>query len=393
MAFYERELIRRKDDPVVLYCLGMAYSFKAESEKSIALFEHSNEYLHSALDLNYRMIYPYRTMSYNYEFMETLAEAERAEQKSLLYRVGHFTASPVRWISKLIPGSKQQTETQYYELAIDALITALEINDENIDPHMESQLAQNLANNFYHLGEFGFKKAFFYYQYRLQLDTTFNRPLEKAIFFERAGHTGAVIEDIQSTPGYLNKAIQVYKKLGRDQDVLMNQRRLAFYFQLTDHYENAIEIYQILIRHDEQNNQWQSLERNYRNTAYNYHLMGEPEDALIFAKKAEVILDTKNLPRGESKRNALTIGIFGVSFPVWTMSEIGGASSEGFTLADEKSFVYAIISQSYEAIKHFDAAIVYEKKRLALFKKEKDITFRRCKWLLILLLKNILKKD
>ncbi len=372
LDFYNNQLLQEPENAVYTYCLGLAYSFQAEANRSIEGLQLSNTYLQSALEQNYRMIYPYRTLSYNYELLENLTEAEKNQSMSILKRTGHILASPVRWIAKLNPFRKDSEDTRYYELAIDALITAIEINDENENAHMEAILSQNLANNFYNLGEFGYKKALYYYQSRLSYDTTFSHPLERAVFYQRAGHAGAFVEDIESTDTYLNRAIREFEKLGRDKDVLLNQRRLAFFYQLTDQYEDAIPVYHNIIEKDLKAKRWVQLERDYRNLAYNYHLMGEPEDVLQFAYKAEQILKTKKLPKGEPKKNALRLGIFGVSIPVYTMAEIGASSSEGFTLVDEKTFVYALISQSNESLKHFDEAIGYEEKRLALFKKEKD---------------------
>ena len=106
--------------------------------------------------------------------------------------------------------------------------------------------------------------------------------------------------------------------------------------------------------------------------ANNYLLMGEPEDALKYAREAERLLLRDPIPIKPSKKGSLRLEVFGFSIPVWRMDEIGGASAEGFTQADELTLVYSLIGRSYEEMKSYQGAIDYEFKRLDIFRKRKD---------------------
>lgn len=367
---YQTRIHENPNDPIILAALGLAYSYAGESNPKT--LEQSNTLLLQALDEDYTLIYPYRTLSYNYELMERMAEEEAAKKPPFLTRVGRGIIAPFKWLVGLLPFKKEEKQEAYYEQAIQALMTALELNDENQDPLMEALLAQNLANNFYNLGEYGFRNAFRYYRHRLSLDSNFVNSLQRAVFFERVGHCGLVIEDREEAASFLREAIQIYTDLGRNTAALRNMKRLAFYYQITEDYENAIETYATAIEIDERANRWDEVQRGYRNIAYNYHLMGEPEEALSFAQKAESILKQWDLPLEEDKKSALRVEFLGLSIPVWGMEEIGGASAEGFTLADEAAFTYSLISRNAEILKQFPLAVQYEEKRLLIFQSRKD---------------------
>lgn len=367
---YEKKREDRPKDPILLYGLGLAYSYLGEARPEY--LKRSNDYLIQALEEDYRLIYPYRTLSFNYELLERLAEEKARRRSSLIVRIGRTVLAPVRWVFGLLPFGGEEKREGYYEAAIQALVTAMELNDERSDPRMEALLAQNLANNFYHLGEYAYKRAYQYYQTRLSLDSTFTQLLEKAIFFERAGHCGVVLEDTETAARYLLGAIQIYTDLGREEDAIRNLHMLAFLYHLAGRYEDAISVYEKTVVRDERLERWNEVGLGYRNIAYNYTLMGEPEDALKYAEKAERILQRNEIPVHPPKKNSLRIEVFGFSIPVWSMEEIGGASAEGFTLAEEAALVYGLMSRNFETLKSYRDAVGYEYKRLEIFEKRKD---------------------
>ena len=367
---YEEKLERRPGNPVLLYGLGLTYSYYGENRPE--RLERSNALLLQALAEDYRLIYPYRTLSYNYERLERLEEEKALKEPGRLIRIGRTIIAPLRWVVGLLPFGGEKKREGYYEKAIQALTTALELNDEKTDPQMEAVLTQNLANNFYKLGEFGYRNAYRYYRMRLSLDSTFAQLLEKAVFFERMGHCGVVLEDMENADGYLLTAIRLYTELERERDVVRNFRMLAFLYQLAGRYEEAIGVYEQTLPHDERQRRWDEIQRSYRNIAYNYYLMGEPEDALKYAGLSESILLKQEIPMKPSKKSSLRIEVFGFSIPVWSMEEIGGAQAEGFSLADEAAFVYGLISRSMEEMKSFPEAVAYEQRRLEIFQKRKD---------------------
>jgi len=375
IAEYEQELKKSQTDKITLYSLGLAWSYLGQ-EDPVKLKE-SNRYLLKALEDDYQLIYPYRTLGYNYELLENLFERQRLEKPGLLKKIGKVLLAPVKMVAGIFGRGKQEQTTGYYEKAIEVLSTALELNDEVKDPVMEAHLTQNLANNFYHLGEFGYKKAFKYYSYRLSLDTTFTSDIEKASFYERAGRCGLNGDNVEQSLQYLKRAVDLYTNLGRKKETRRNKRMMALLHQLSENYENAVLIYEELAVKDEAEGRLFEAERGYRNIAFNYHLLGEPDLVLQYGLKAEAILDKIGFEIKPVSGNKLRIEILGLSIPVWTMDEIGGASSEGLTAGDEAALIFGLISRSYESLKSFQKAFTYEQKRLNLFEKQKDKLARR----------------
>jgi len=367
---YDRKLAEAQRNPVLLYGMGLALSYQGEKNPNV--LKKSNEYLAFSLEENYRMIPPYRTMGFNYEAMEKLSEKQKTERHGFVCRAVGTIASPLKWAVGLLPFRKKADQTGYYEKAIQALSTALELNDEKSDPRLEARIAQNLANNFYNLGEYGFAKAFQYYRLRLLYDTTYSNLLEKATLFERAGHCALFIEELEPASAYLKQAIQIYSDLGREEESLLSMRRLAMLNYQAGKYNEAVQVFEALATRDEKANRQNELELDYRNMAFNYHLMGEDEDALNYALKAEYILKAQHIPETPPKKSYLRIEVFGFSIPVWGMEEIGGALAEGFTLADEAAMTYGLISRSEETLKRYDRAVAYEEKRLSMFRNRKD---------------------
>jgi len=358
------------ENAVLLYSLGLAYSYLGERQPGH--LETSNRLLQRALAQDYTLVHPYRTLSYNYEGMERRTEEAARIRPGFLRRVGHAVIGPLRWLYGLLPWTEEAVAPAYYELAIDALTTAIALNDEVSDPVMEAALAQNLANNFYNLGEFGFSKAYQYYRVRLALDSTFTQPLQEAVIHERAGRCAMYLEEHAVAGDYLRRAVSVYTRINRPASALQNRRRLAFLYHLSGNYEQAIAAYLKLVREDEAARRWNDAEVGLRNIAFNYHLLGEPEDALQYGYRAAEILERSPIPLKASPTSKLRIEILGLSIPVWGLEEIGGASSEGLTKADEAALVYGLIGRSAEALKDFDTASGYEEKRLVIARGRKD---------------------
>ncbi|HEX9934498.1 MAG TPA: tetratricopeptide repeat protein, partial [bacterium] len=372
MQEYRTRLRQNPRDPVVLYGLGLALSY--QGEKDAGLLEKSNVYLSLSLEENYRLVPPYRTIGFNFEALEKLAEQNQSKRYGWLYRTGKTVVGPLRWAYGLLPFGKAVQKEGYYEKAIQVLSTALELNDERFDPKMEAGLAQNLANNFYNLGEFGFAKAYQYYCLRLSHDTTFTNLIESASFYERIGHCALYIQEYESAAAYLRRAVQTYADLGREEESLLSMRRLAMLHYQAGQYGDAVQVYQALATRDEKANRLNELELDYRNIAFNNHMVGEDEEALRYALQAERIFRTWNIPQKPPKKDKVRIELFGFSLPIpfTGIKEIGGALAEGFTLADEAAMVWGLVSRSQEALKRHDEAIATEQKRLSLFRNRKD---------------------
>ncbi|HID32279.1 MAG TPA: tetratricopeptide repeat protein, partial [bacterium (Candidatus Stahlbacteria)] len=188
-----KALVRKNpEDEVALYTLGLAYSYKGSQEEG--LLKRSNSLIQEALSKNYRLIYAYLTLSYNYEALE---ELEAKKKRGILLRAREALSQPLTWLFHTLTFRTRELPKHWYEKAIDALTTAVALNDEKADPQLESLLCLNLANNYYKMGEFGFERAYKYYHKKLEYDSSFASRLQQAIFYQRLGHCGLVVEDFK----------------------------------------------------------------------------------------------------------------------------------------------------------------------------------------------------
>lgn len=374
VQFYRELLQQKPTDPVLLYAYGLSLSYLGENEEKMLIA--SNEALSLSLEMDYRNVYAYWTLGYNYEALERLEELKRNQKPPLFLRGTKMLFSPLISTLQVIPflglRDKKATQQKYTEKAIEVILTGLEFNDERQNPMVEIALLQNLANNFYHLGEFGYKKAWQYYQQRMALDTSFANSLEKALFFERAGHSALYANEWDFSEQCLKIAIRTFFDLGKEEEVLVDWRRLALLYLQSGRPQDAVTEYHRLAQKDELGCRWKDLEIDYRNMAYAYTQLGESEEALLYAKKAEAILSKEKMPKGPPPKRYLRIGLFGFSIPVWGMEELGGGSAEGFTLPEEQALVLGLISQNAEALYHFGEALEAERKRLWIFQKQKE---------------------
>ena len=400
---YKQNYTQNPDDEVAQYILGLCYSYKAteksERERKISVLDYSlikksNQIIEDALVKNYRLIPAYLALSYNYEVIEKYESYQRNKPKGFFTELTQTIAAPVVSVFRFITFPKAKPSERWYEKAIDALTTAIALNDENKDPSLEGNLALNLAHNYYNLEEFGYEKAYHYYHVKLKYDTTFIDLKDKAEVYKRMGHCALVLEDFEKGPEYLKKAIKLYQDLDEDKQdldkqVLLNIKRLALLYQSTEkikdkdkrEHENAIEYFRLAEQKEkdfektEKENRTNEIEQIYRGIAYNYQLLEDEEEALRYAEQAVELLKSKNLREIEAKPNWIKLSILGIEFPVWNLGPIGAGEStaiEGFTTDEERALVYSIMANAYVQQKKFTMALKYYDKKLDIYHKRDD---------------------
>ncbi len=383
---YELLVAANPKDEILIYSLGLCYSFKAteraelygEAENiDIAYLAKSNEVIERALEQNYRMVYAYRTLAYNYEMMENVDTIQRAKKRSVIAKVSATIIAPVRSVLRTITFWKEQEPLRNYEKAIEALTTAIGLNDESENPQLEGQLCRNIAHNYYNLGEFGYEKAYEYYIRALSFDASFANRREEAILIERMGHCALISENFIEGPQHLERAISLYRDLDRPERVLLNIKRLALLHQIAGNHVRAIEEFERAVALERQNGNLFEVERLLRNIALNYYLLNEPEEALGFARQSEEILASGNIKEIKPKAARIKIGFLGLYVPVpfinlRQMGAIGSSAAFGFTTEEERALIYTILGRSLAIEKDFSGAIDYFEKKLIIYQKRKD---------------------
>ena len=384
LNYYMMRYSQNPDDEIIEYILGLCYSYKSTdlsererdiSKLNISMLKKSNQLIEDALSKNYQLIHAYLTLSYNYEIIEQYQNYILNKKKNFAEKLFGTISAPVVSLFRFITFQRHKTPERWYERAIDVLVTGISLNDEKINPQLESELALNLAQNYYNLEEFGYEKAYEYYHTKLEYDTTFESLEGKAEIFKRMGHCAVVIEDDDEGPVYLLKAIDLYKKLKKDEQVLINLKRLALLYQSTGAYEDAIEYYLKGIELEKKFKLWNEVQKSYRSIAYNYQLLNDEEEAIRYANQSIKLLKSEKVRIIRKQPNYIKIGVLGIEFPVFNMGLLGAGEStaiEGFTSEEETALTYSIIAQAYLRQKNYIKAIEYYNKKLDIYRKNKD---------------------
>lgn len=384
IAMYLNRRQQQPEDEVFLYMLGLCYSYKAtelsDRLRNIEYFDvaqmaKSNALIQAALSKNYRLIPAYLTLSYNYEFIEKYESALGTKKDNFLVATLKTIVAPLQTLFAWITFQPAKTPTRWFEQAIDALTTALALNDEQQEPLLESELALNLANNYYNLQEFGFERAYHFYHVKLQYDTTFANATVAAQVYKQMGHCALVVEDFVRGPSYLKRAIALYRNLGDHENWLLNVKRLALLYQLSGDYDESVEYFKIAADSDLKSKRYNQLAANYRSIAYNYQLMNDHEEALRYAQKALKLFRSGQVDVVTARPNWIKIGILGIEFPVWNLGQIGAGFSTaagGFTTDEEIALLYSIMGEAALGQRSIADAIRYLELKLDIYRQRKD---------------------
>lgn len=394
--YYEKVCIKNSDDVNMRYILGLCYSYKATETSDrtgsledfdIGVMKKSNVAIEEALSKNYRLIQAYLTLSFNYETIEKYERYNRLKQSGFVKSLIKTTFAPIKSIYYWLTFQKEKTPQRWFEEAIDVLVTAISLNDETQYPGLESELALNLASNYYNLQEFGFERAYHYYHLKLQYDSTFANPRSEAEIYKRMGHCALIVEDFQRGPKYLKKAIDLYTDLKDEQNKLINIKRLALLYQLAGEtrgsddfdesveYEKSVDYFKMAAAMDEKAGRYNMLEVGYRSIAYNYQVLNDEDEAIRYAEKALDLIRQGKVEQVKAKPNWIKIGIMGIEFPVWNLGQIGAGAStaaEGFTTEEEIALLYSIIGNAKLTKRSIAGGISYLEKKLEIYSKRKD---------------------
>ncbi|MBN2357598.1 CHAT domain-containing protein [candidate division KSB1 bacterium] len=369
---------------ILQYALGLAYSYKGTEKAELDgdpdgldpyyLVSRSGGTIARALSLDYTLVPAYLTISYNAEMMENYEARQRSKPKPFLTKVWRTLTAPIISLYHSLTFYEETKPVRYYERAIHELNKAIVLNDETVDPKLEASLALNLANNYYNLGEFGYEKAYEFYQVKLKYDSAFVDKQRQALIYERMGHCALVTEDLQKGPEFLLHAIEMYQKMDNEPRLLLNIKRLALLYEIGRQYDMAIEYYQRAIDMEARYNDYDNLLRSYRSIAYNFLNLKEPADAIEYARKAYNLLQSGKVKTVKSEASRIKVGFLGlyVPIPFIDLSNMAGGSTRSFSTEDELALIYSIFGESYVLTKDYDSAIPFFLKKIEIFHKRKD---------------------
>lgn len=372
LAEYERLAQQTPRDEIVLYALGLAYSYKGEDD--VNTLRRSANLIEAALALNYRLVPAYLTLGFNYEGIERLEQKERERKKNFFERIAFALPGVLDNLRRTLTFRPPKPAARWYERALEALTMAIALNDEATQPQREAQLALNLANIYYNLGEFAAPNAFRYYQSKLRYDSTFASPLQRATIMERMGETGWFSGKYQEAAPCLREAVRQYQNLRDPEGELRNLLRLALLYQTSGDYNSSNDFFRDFVTVSRRENRENNLAQVWRTIARNHQLLVESEDALARGQRSLNLLataDRDNFPQPEKSK--LTIKLLGLPIFWRTIAPTGEESNtEGLTFEQERELVFSIMEETHASRKDFDAAIAELKNKLASFRQRKD---------------------
>lgn len=362
------------ENEVLLYTLGLAYSY--EGENNLDLLRRSCALIERALALNYRLVPAYLTLSFNYEGIEQLEKKERERPKGLIEKTALALPRLLDNVRRALTFRPPKTPERWYERAIEALTIAIALNDENAEPRREAQLALNLANNYYNLGEYGFESAYRYYRLKLRYDSSFTSAAQQQLICERTGHSGWVAGRAQEAAPFLRQAVALAQSRRDVEGELRNLLRLALLYQEAQDYESSITHYRQFINTSRRENRTENVAVAWRNLAYNHQKLAETEEAVD--KGAHSLFLMEQAGRSafpKPAKSKMRIKLFGLPVFWWTVEPAGEESSaEGLSYEQENELVFSIIEESRAARKEYDDAIKTLEQKAESFRRRKYFT-------------------
>ena len=379
---YSIELEMHPNNNVLHYTIGLCYSYKGAqlvdgkidpATVNNRFLKLSNDMLQRALEYNYNLIDAYLTLSFNYEMLENDQRWEKAAPKSFWRKAGGTLSSPFIWLYQTATFYNETKAPRYYESAIEELTKALALNDENEQPRMESMLARNMANNYYNLGEFGFNKAYEFYHLSLKYDSAFVDENEEAVIYERMGHCAMFVNDQMNGPGYLKRAIRLFRDLKDENRVLINTKRLALLYEIGDNSADALAYYKQAADMEDARHFYDGLMRSYRSIAFHSFVLHKPQQATAYADSALELMDSGKVTRSYGKPIYLQFGVLGLYAPFpYDLRKFGAKSSFQLSTDEEEAFIYSIFARNYLDENNYDSSIVYIKKKFAIYEQRHD---------------------
>ncbi|RPI03641.1 MAG: CHAT domain-containing protein, partial [Calditrichaeota bacterium] len=380
---YNQALINIPNDNIHLYALGLAYSYKG-ARRNLQNFEttvadahallQSNEVLHKALSFDYNLIEAYLTLSFNYELLENDQHLKAVLPKSFWRKAGGTLSAPVVWLYHTLTFYEETKPPRYYEMAIQELTRALALNDERQNPHLEALLALNMANNYYNLGEFGFRKAYEFYHVSLANDSSFATSEEEVLIKEKMGHCSLFVNDQKNGPYYLTRAIELYRKSNNELRVLLNIKRLALLYEIGENSPKALEHYMQAAEIERRRELWDGLMRSYRSIAFHHFRLNQRRLSAQYANESLQLLESGKVLRKKSNPIYLQIGFFDLYFPFpYDLRKVGAKSTIELSTEEEEAFIYTILAQAFQDDKMFDDAISFYQKKFQIYELRHDI--------------------
>ncbi|MGH7494305.1 MAG: tetratricopeptide repeat protein, partial [bacterium] len=373
-AEYQQSAARAPDNEILVYTLGLAYSYQGQND--VKLLRRSAELIERALALNYRLVPAYLTLSFNYEGLEQLEQKERARKKGMFEKAALALPRLLDNVRRTVTFRPPKARERWYERAIEVLTVALALNDETADPQREAQLALNLGNNHYNLGEFSFENAYRYFRVKLQYDSTFTDLRQKMLICERIGHAGWVAGKAREAAPFLKQATVLAQELRAVDTELRNLLRLALLYQEEQDYESSITYYRQFINASRRENRTNDIASAWRQIASNRQQLSEADDAVDKGQRSLSLMQqagSGSFP--EPTKNKLRVKFFGLPVFWWTVEPAGEeSSSEGLSYEQQQELVFSIIEESWTARKEYGSAIKTLEQKAASFRQRKYLT-------------------
>jgi CHAT domain-containing protein/Tol biopolymer transport system component/tetratricopeptide (TPR) repeat protein len=344
VALYRTVASDRPDDPLPLYCIGYALTFRFDHGGGVEALEAARVQLERALDADFAFLPTYRTLSWVYEGIE-------AETR----RVG------------------DRPKRMYYEEAADLATMGLALNDEEKNPSLEADLALNLANNYFNLGQY--REALGWYDRRLALSDRFDSEAQETAVLSRIADCGYRTNEYDRTTEVYTRVLRAAKNSDDTRRTVVVLLHMAKVAQSAGEYESSTVHLREAIPLVEATGDVRDLAALHRNISYNQFRQGDYDTALLHAERAEELLALVPRGRVRPRRSWLRISpLFGAfDLKILDIAVVVGASraEKGFELADDEALVSSLLGGVYRQDEDFEAAIAEGVRRLGIYERHK----------------------
>ncbi|RMH71065.1 MAG: CHAT domain-containing protein [Gemmatimonadetes bacterium] len=341
------------------YAAGFARIEQFHQTSNMQQLAAARPALETALDLDFRQIDTYLALGYVYEGLRKDYEQQRRE-------------------NRIEPDEREFL----YELAIEKYQIALTLNDEQQFPQWEAALLLNLANTFYHLADNGdetsFQKAYYYYQQKIEMDSTFQSVSQEIEIQRRMGRCAFFLEDVSAGNRAFHRLIEL-ARLQRDSALVYEayQQLGALYYVAKDYPASSRYIQRALHQLDDVElpaEERQHLQRLcFRQIATNALHMGNYDSAIYWAKRAEHEWQHQDFRRERTQLAPLQIVPYNLRLLTFAMpfvripTTIGESRGQKpFSPSDEITLVYSILAESYYQLQDYERARDFTQKRLEI---------------------------
>lgn len=330
------------------YRYGLALCLFSHPDAGRDRLIESNQQLRLCLAKSPHYLEAFYQLARNAERLEILERERQKKKPGFFLRVARSVAAPGIWLVRRIRGYRPAGARDWLERGIEAARAALELNDERHFPAREAELLEILGNLSFRMGGMNYERAFHAYRSRLELDSTFTSPLEKATFFRRMGFSALRAHEPEVAVRLLERALDLYRSLREDGWANRTEKWLAEAYRETGAADRAALVLRSALRYDRAYRGPEEQVQTYYRLAESLLETGKLREAVDCILQGLELLDSGRIQRPSASGSALRLEVLGYTFPIWnvaSLSTVAGRQMYGLSPDDQRALFLELLLQ------------------------------------------------